>query len=108
MPELTRVLDTLKDADGALSNGRMVVTPSRAFAAADGTAVAAAPVIYSVINGVVDLFLAPTADADLSDGPAVTYKAQYFLKNRGQYSETWTVPRASGGPFTISQVRGAA
>ena len=108
MPELTRILDTLKDADGTLSNGRIVVTPSRAFAAADGTAVAGAPVIYTVVNGAVDLFLAPTQDADLSDGPAVTYQAEYFLKNRGHYAETWTVPRAAGGPFTISQIRGTA
>ena len=108
MPELTRVLDTLKDADGALSNGRIVITPSRAFAAADGTAVAASPVIYAVVSGVVDFLLAATEDADLSDGPAVTYRAEYFLKNRAQYSETWTVPRAAGGPCTISRLRGTA
>ena len=106
MPELARVLDTLKNSDGSLASGRIVITPSRAFAAADGTAVAAAPIIYIVVSGVVDFFLAPTEDADLSDGPAVTYRAEYFLKNRGQYSETWNVPRASGGPFKISQLRG--
>ena len=108
MPELTRILDTLKNSDGSLASGRIVITPSRPFAAADGTAVAAAPVIYPVINGVVDLSLAPTEDADLSDGSAVTYQAEYFLIHRGRYSETWAVPRASGGPFTISQVRGTA
>ena len=105
MPELTQISDTLKDADGALSNGRIVITPSRAFAAADGTAVAAGSMIYAVVNGVVDLWLAPTEDADLSGGP-VTYRAVCFLKNRGHYSETWNVPRAAGGPFTISQLRG--
>lgn len=108
MPELTRILDTLKDADGTLANGRIVITPSRAFAAADGTAVAAAPVIYAVVSGMLDFFLTPTEDADLSDGPAVTYKAAYFLKNRSQYSEAWTVPRAAGGPYTISQLRGTS
>ena len=106
LPELTRILDTVKDANGAFANGRVAITPSRAFAAADGTAVAGGPLLYAVVNGVVDLFLAPTEDADLSDGPAVTYKAEYFLKNRGRYSETWTVPRAAGGPYTISQLRG--
>lgn len=108
MPELTRILDTLKDADGALANGRITITPSRAFAAADGTAVAGGSFIYSVVAGVVDFTLSPTEDADLSDGPAVSYKAEYALANRGRYSETWTVPRASGGPFTISQLRGTA
>jgi len=106
MPELTHILDTLKDADGSAANGRIAITPSRAFAAADGTAVAAGPVLYDVANGVVDLLLAPTEDAALSGGPEVTYKAAYFLKNRGQYSETWNVPRAAGGPYTISQLRG--
>lgn len=106
MPELTHVLDTLKNSDGSLAAGRITITPSRPFSAADGTAVAAAPLVYTVVNGVVDLLLAPTEDADLSSGPAVNYRAEYFLKNRGHYSETWTVPRAAGGPFTISQLRG--
>ena len=108
MPELSRILDTLKNSNGSLASGRILITPSRAFAAADGTAVAGGSLTYVVTNGVIDFFLAPTADADLSDGAAVTYEAEYYLKNRGQYSETWSVPRAAGGPFSISQLRGTA
>ena len=104
-PLLTRILDTLKDANGALANGRIVLTPSRAFAAQDATAVAGGSFTFNVVNGVVDLQIIPTEDADLSDGPAISYRAEYFLVNGGQYSETWTVPR-TGGPYTIAQVRG--
>lgn len=69
---------------------------------------AAGSIVYAVVNGVVDLSLSPTEDASLSDGPAVNYQAEYFLKNRGQYSEMWNVPRAAGGPYSISQLRGTA
>ena len=104
-PVLTRILDTLKEANGALANGRIELSPSRAFAAQDGTAVAGGGFTFTVVNGVVDFFLLPTEDADLSDGAAVSYRAEYFLANGRQYSETWTVPR-TGGPYTIAQVRG--
>ena len=108
MPEMTHIVDTLKNSDGSLASGRIVVTPSRPFAAADGTAVAKGPVTCIVTGGAVDFFLAPTEDAVLAGGPAVTYRAEYFLTSRAQYSETWTVPRAAGGPYTISQLRGTA
>lgn len=100
MPELTRIVDTLKSANGVLLSGRIVITPSLPFEAADGTSITAGKIEYEVVNGIVDMELIPTEDAD----PDVTYKAQYFLDR--SYTETWTVPRAAGGPYTISDLRG--
>ncbi len=98
---LTRILDTLKDADRTLANGRLVVN-CPAFIAADGTAVAASKITKTVANGAVDFYLAPTEGAD----PAVSYTVEYFLKNGRSYKETWSVPLS--GPITISQARGTA
>lgn len=98
---LTTIEDTLKGANGVALSGKIIIQPSQAFTADDGTAVAQGPFTYQVVNGVVYLQLIPTEDAD----PEVTYKAEYFLDRR--YTETWTVPKA-GGPYTISDVRGTA
>lgn len=109
---LTRILDTLRDADGNPARGRMVIR-NPAFLAADGTAVAAGNLLYPIPEddpqtpeneaGVVDLRLAPTEGAD---PPGVRYEVQYFLANGAKYRETWNVPLA--GPITISQARGTA
>ena len=96
---LTRILDTLKDADGNPANGRLVVECPN-FIATDGTAVAASIINIPITNGVVDFLLAPTAGSS----PAVKYTATYFLRNSAKYAETWTVPAA--GPITIAQARG--
>jgi len=100
--ELTRVLDTLKDADGNSAQGKLVIhTP--AFIAADGSAVAAGNLTYRIppsSPGLVDLVLAPTEGAD----PAGTsYTVAYFLASGAAYSEIWRIPRT--GPVTISQAR---
>ena len=100
--ELTRILDILKDADGAPAAGKLVIY-NPAFIAADGTAVAAGILTYVIppaSPGLVDLMLAPTEDAD----PAASYTVEYFLKSGAAYSETWHIPRT--GPVTISEARG--
>ena len=99
--QLTRILDTLKDADTTLANGRLVVSCQN-FIAADGTAVAASKIVKTITNGVIDFYLAPTAGSD----PATTYTVEYFLANGRNYKETWNVPAT--GPITISQARGTA
>lgn len=97
--QLTRILDTLKDADGNPASGRLVVECPN-FIAADGTAVAASIINIPIINGAVDFLLAPT----VGSSPLATYTVKYFLQNTGRYKETWTVPLAS--PITIAQARG--
>ena len=73
---------------------------------ADSTPVAASILTYVIPDqnpGLVDLFLAPTEDAD----PIETrYTVSYFLKSGAKYAETWRVPRT--GPITISQARSTA
>ena len=96
---LTRILDTLKDADGNLANGRLVIECPN-YIAADGTAVAASVITIPITNGAADFLLAPTAGSS----PAVKYTVNYFLQNTAKYEETWTVPAA--GPITIAQARG--
>lgn len=110
--ELTRILDTLKDAAGNRARGTITITNPN-FIAADGTAVAAGSRVYELLEddpetpeneaGVVDLWLAPTE----ASSPAAVYTVEYKLRNGGGYKETWHVPR-TGGPYTISQVRGTA
>ena len=104
--ELTQILDVLKDADGTPARGKLVIH-SPAFIAADSTPVVAGVLTYVIPEldpGLVDLVLAPTEGAE----PAETrYTVQYFLHSGAKYTETWHVPR-SGGPYTISQVRGTA
>ncbi|OFV95927.1 MAG: hypothetical protein A3H28_06290 [Acidobacteria bacterium RIFCSPLOWO2_02_FULL_61_28] len=97
--ELTRILDNLKDADGNLANGRLVIECPN-FIAADGAAVATSVIAIPITNGAVDFLLAPTAGSS----PAVKYTVTYFLKNTAKYEETWTVPAI--GPITIAQARG--
>ena len=103
--ELTQLFDTLKDADGNLAQGKLVLR-NPAFIAADGTAVAAGILTYPIPPaqpGVVDLELAPTEGAD----PLATrYTVEYFLKSGASYTETWQIPRV--GPVTLSQARGTA
>jgi hypothetical protein len=100
--ELTRVLDTLKDADGNPAAGKLVIQ-NPPFIAADGSAVAAGALTYAIpaaSPGLVDLLLAPTEAAD----PAGTsYTVSYFLGTGAAYSERWLIPRT--GPVTISQAR---
>lgn len=103
--ELTRILDTLKDADGNPALGTLTISNPN-FIAADGTAVAAGSLVYTIPTatpGLVDVSLAPTEGSN----PASKYTVTYSLVNGARYPETWTVPRL-GGPKTISQVRGTA
>jgi len=100
--ELTRILDTLKDADGSPAAGKLVLY-NPAFIAADGTAVAAGTVTYMIpatSPGLVDMLLAPTEGADPIE---TSYTVHYFLKSGAAYSENWQIPRS--GPITISQAR---
>ncbi len=100
--ELTRVIDTLKDADGNPAAGKLVIR-NPAFIAADGTAVAAGTLTYVIPTaspGLVDMLLAPTEDADPSD---TSFAVNYYLKSGAAYSESWQIPRT--GPITISQAR---
>ena len=102
---LTHIVDVLKDADGNPAQGKLVIH-NPAFIAADGTAVAAGILTYVIPQhdpGLVDLFLAPTEDAD----PLATrYTVSYFLKSGATYTETWLVPGT--GPISISQARSTA
>lgn len=97
--QLTRILDTLKDADGNPANGRLVIECPN-FIAADGAAVAASVINVPIANGAADFLLAPTEGSN----PLVKYTVKYFLQNTARYEETWTVPAA--GPITIAQARG--
>jgi len=97
--------DSLKDADGNPALGKLVIQ-SPAFIAADSTPVAASILTYVIPEqnpGLVDLFLAPTEDADPIEA---RYTVSYFLKSGAKYAETWQVPRT--GPITISQARSTA
>ena len=100
--ELTRILDTLRDADGNAAAGKLVIS-NPAFIAADGTAVAAGTMTYLIPQtpgGVVDLQLVPTEDASPL---GARYSVEYFLKSGATYLETWQIPRI--GPVTVSQAR---
>ena len=101
---LTRVSDTLFNADGSKASGRMVISWSP-FTTGDNTTVDGGNLSYTIpdsgINaGKVDVFLAPNSGGS----PAGTsYVVRYYLANGASYPETWVVP--SSGPVTIAEVR---
>ena len=100
--QLTHILDTLFDANLALSSGKMIIT-CPAFKAADGTAIAGSIINRNIVDGEIDFYLAPSVGSD----PACVYTVEYRLTNTGRYTETWAVPYvADPGVLTISEVRG--
>src|ERR1051325_9573745 len=100
--QLTRILDNLRDADGAPAQGKLVIR-NPAFIAADGSAVAAGNLVYEIPSstpGLIDLLLVPMGGASPS---AAAYAVEYFLRSGAHYEEKWQVPVS--GPTAIRQVR---
>jgi hypothetical protein len=92
----TRIQDTLYNADGTLANGFATVS-WKAFSAPDGSTIAANSLTLRIINGVLQVDLAPNP-------PGTGYTVLYVLEGRSASTETWVVPQ-SAAALRLSQVR---
>jgi len=96
----TTVTDTLHAPDGTLLEGRMIITPTAGFIAADGTVVSPnSSIPVSVTSGVFTVALVPTVGATPAN---VTYTVTYNV-TAARSSETWKVP-VSATPLGIADV----
>ncbi len=99
---LTTIQDTLYNLDGSPMNGNIIVT-NAAFSVG-GVPIAAGRHTFDVVNGVVNIQLAPTDHAS----PAVAYNVNTVSNGRAATS-LWSVPtlpssRCPSGTCTIAAV----
>lgn len=100
---LTRIQDTLFNADGTRFNGSLTISWSTFDVANAGTVVEQSRVV-PVINGNLLVQLVPNATAP---PPANIYTVVYQSSGSRQFTENWTVP-VSAMPLTVAGVRTAA
>jgi len=99
-PATITVSGTIYCADGVRTpSGKIIVTPTQAFTAADGTLVRGSITVV-VTAGAYKAVLVPTVGASPS---GVSYRVEYMLSPGIEGRPYWSIP-ASGGPYTISQV----
>lgn len=96
---LVTIQDTLKNADGTNAAGRIVISWSP-FTTAGNVTIDGGAKTYTVTAGAISITLTPNVGATPT---GTSYRAQYFLSNGAQYTETWIVP--ASGPVTISDIR---
>lgn len=98
-PEKTTVADSLRNADGSLASGRVVIAwPT--FHAGECTVIAG-QVSVNVLDGDLEAALYPNEGAT----PAGTsYRVTYYLRSGRITTEYWVVP-AAAGPVALAVVR---
>ncbi len=100
----TTVADTIHAPDGSLPSGKIVISASSTFTAADGSVVFHGTVATATVtNGAFSVALIPNAGSTPS---GTSYTAIYELSGVPYRNETWVVP-ASATPVNLAAVRSA-
>ncbi len=89
-PALTTIEDTLYRADGARFNGTIYITYN-AFQAGDNSNIATANEILPIVNGVLNVSLAPTTTASAG----AQYNVTFSQNGVNQFTQVWAVPPSS-------------
>src|SRR5579862_4669714 len=87
-PALTAIQDTLYRADGSRFTGTMYITYN-SFQAGDTSNIATGTIVLQIVNGTLQVSLAPTTTASAGAQYLVTYDSQNPVS---QFTETWAVP----------------
>lgn len=97
---LTTIQDTYYNADGTTANGSLLIAwPT--FVGSDGHTVQASSLTYTVTNGVLNINLEPTDQAEPS---GVVYTVTYSIVGGPHGREYWAVPTFSS-PVNLNAVR---
>jgi hypothetical protein len=97
---LTRIQDTLYNADGTRIEGSATIQ-WRGFTASDGSTIAGSSVTVKIVQGVLSIDLTPTEGAS-PDG--ISYQVSFLLDNGTRFNETWVIPQ-SGSAVSVSEIR---
>lgn len=98
-PALTTIRDILYRADGMRFSGRVSIVWN-SFEAGDTSNIATANVTLPIVNGVLNVRLAPTTTASAG----AQYNITYNSLGRNQFTEVWAVP-PSTVPLRVRDVR---
>ncbi|MBI1353512.1 MAG: hypothetical protein GC160_04140 [Acidobacteria bacterium] len=97
---MTRIEDTLYNADGTTVEGTATVSWKQ-FTSVDGSTIANSKINVPIVQGLIAVELSPNEGATPTGS---SYRVDYALVDGTQYTETWVVP-ASSSPLKISTVR---
>lgn len=97
---MTRVQDTLFNADGSTAQGSVTIE-WKGFTASDGSTITTNSLKIRIVQGVLLTDLVPNEN---STPTGTTYKATYLFDNGTRFVENWVVPE-SATPVTISDIR---
>jgi len=86
-PALTTIQDILYRADGTRFTGTMIIRYN-SFLAGDTSNIATSNITLPIVNGTLQVRLAPTTTAS----PGAQYSVTYNARGINQYVETWAVP----------------
>jgi hypothetical protein len=89
-PALTTIQDTLYLADGTRFSGTMYITYS-SFLAGDTSDIATANLTLPIVNGALNVQLAPTTTASAG----AQYNVMYNSNGVNQFTQVWAVPPSS-------------
>jgi hypothetical protein len=89
-PALTTIQDILYRADGTRFSGTMFITYS-SFLAGDTSSIATANLTVTIVNGALNVQLAPTTTASAG----AQYNVMYNSNGVNQFSQVWAVPPSS-------------
>ncbi len=89
-PALTTIQDILYRADGTRFNGTLYITYN-AFQAGDNSNIATANLTVPIVNGVLNVSLAPTTTASAG----AQYNVTFNQNGVNQFTQVWAVPPSS-------------
>lgn len=101
-PAMTEIRDTIYSANGRPFEGTVTIS-WKTFFSAENTYVVTSSTTVPIVNGVLQVRLAPTTDAQ----PPSYYEVVYTSNGRVQFREYWAVP-PSATPLRLRDVRLAA
>ena len=97
---MTRVQDTLFNADGSTAKGSVTIE-WKGFTASDGSTITTNSLKIRIVQGVLLTDLVPNEN---STPTGTTYKVTYLFNNGTRFVENWVVPE-SATPVTVSDIR---
>ena len=97
---MTRVQDTLFNADGSTAQGSVTIE-WKGFTASDGSTITTNSLKIRIVQGVLLTDLVPNENATPT---GTAYKATYLFNNGTRFVENWVVPE-SAIPVTVSDIR---
>ena len=97
---MTRVQDTLFNADGSTAQGSVTIE-WKGFTASDGSTITTNSLKIRIVQGVLLTDLVPNEN---STPAGTTYKVTYLFDNGTRFVENWVVPE-SATPVTVSDIR---